>query len=235
MTTSSASSYEDIVEFSGITGGLGSFNVYLPNQPEETRSNLSTLAYTKHSLLGPIYQKIMDMVQLVPQIAWILINRDIRNLELDPKDVCYWLVAELLESRGRSRDNICELLVNLKQPEIILESAVEMFLEGAGEDSLLFSISILESNGIESFDAFKKIFKSDFKEKEVFVGPFIYISKDNPSSLSECLQTIAQVNDKYVVERLIEFLDDVPRDLAERTLETLRSNLGEDMAKETMG
>ena len=223
MTTSAASSYEDIAELSGITGGSGDI-IYLPKQPGEIRPNLGTLTYTKHSLLGPIYQTIMDVVRRWPQIAWIIINRNIRNLELDPKDVSYWLLTELLKSRGKSRDNICELLVNLKQPELILESAVKMFLEGAGEDSLLFSISILESNGIESFTAFKKIFESDLKEKEIFVGSFIYISKSNTNLLSECLKIISRVRDSNVQERLIEHLDEVPKELAEQTLEYLGNN-----------
>lgn len=244
MRNPTASSYEEIDNYLGGSGDLEVFakDNYLHNQlkrilskPKGEELNSNTLAYTKHSWQGPTYNQIMEVLQLEPPIASILINRNIRNLELDPKDVCYWLFAELLKSRGKSRDNICDLLVNLKQPEIILESAVKMFLDGAGEDSLLFSISILESNGIESFNAFKKIFESDFKEKEIFVGPFIYISKDNSGSLSECLRLISQVKDSIVIERLIEHLDGVPKILAEKTLEYLRSNMDEDMAKETIG
>jgi len=233
MRNPTASSYEEIDNYLGGSGDLEVFakDNYLHNQlkrilskPKGEELNSNTLAYTKHSWHGPTYDQIMEVLQLEPQIASILINRNIRNLELDPKDVCYWLFAELLKSRGKSRDNICDLLVNLKQPKIILESAVKMFLEGAGEDSLLFSISILESNGIESFNAFKKIFESDFKEKEILVGSFIFISKENGTKLKECLQIIAQANDKYVTERLIEHLDEVPKELAEITLEYLRAN-----------
>jgi hypothetical protein len=151
---------------------------------------------------------------------------------VSPVEATRWLFPHLVKARGKLRERVYEALLDLREPETMLSSALQEYETYGNAERLALTASLLEACGAQTFPVLRVLARSSRPECDFFTSVIAHLDGVSIHERLAALTDLANNPHTDVRHSLLEVLHVFPSHEVIPLLQVLSHDKDENIAEE---